>query len=198
MSVKSLELVSADELLVPDHSGARRAAVRAFRPRRVVPSVLAASLLILAGATVAAQVVFSMLGHPPLPQRTVRPDDPGVMGAAACVAFAGLLLLLSAMLPGRTRTVPLTGDDPAFVIGLRRSSLRSALAAESLLVPGVDEVNVRLRGRLRPCATVRAFTSLRNPGDLAGRLSDAVRDRLDELDPVRRTRVAVHLSHRKD
>jgi hypothetical protein len=196
---ETFEPATADELLVPDDSGARRAAVRAFRPRRVFPAVLAASSLTAVGATAAAQAISTLLSDPLVRVETsVRLGDPAVLGAGAGVALAGLLLVLSAVIPGRARTVALAGDDPAFVMGIRRSSLRTALLGESLRVPGVEEATVRLRGRLRPRATVHACTGFRNPGNLGDQLEDAVRARLDDLGPVRRTRVAVHLSHRRD
>ncbi len=200
--------MTADELLLPDDEGARRAAVRAFRPRRVLPAVLAASALTLAGGSAAAQMVSTVLGHPLVRPgalepagrlvRTLRWNDPAVLGTAGGLAFAGLLLVLAALLPGRTRTVALAGDDPAFVVGVRRSSLCTALLRESLHVPGVAAAKVRLHGRLRPRATVCAVTGFRNPGNLDDQLADAVRARLDDLDPVRPPRVAVRLRPRKD
>ena len=208
MFERILGAAPVDELLLPDDDQARRTAVRAFRPRRVLPAVLAASSLTAAGGSVAAQVVSTLLGHPLLRPgelaragrlaHVLRWSDPAVLATAGGLALAGLLLVLAALLPGRTRTVALAGDDPAFVLGVRRSSLRSALRRETLHVPGVEDAKVRLRGRLRPRATVRVVTGFRNPGNLGDQLADAVRARLDDLDPVRATRVAVRLSPRKD
>jgi hypothetical protein len=179
--------------------------VRAFRPRRVLPSILAASLLTAAGGSTAVQVVSSRLGHPVLrPEvtgrflHTLTWDDPAPMAAGGGLALVGLLLVLAAVLPGRTRTAPLAGDDPRFVTGLGRSSLRAALRATVMDVPGVDAATVRLRGRLRPRAEIRAVGGFRDPGDLGEQVADAVRDRLADLDPVRVPEIAVHVAERKD
>jgi hypothetical protein len=188
-----------------NRSVACRAAVRAFRPRRVLPASLAASLLTVVGASVAIQVISTSLGHPVLrPEITVgllhtlNWSDPALMAAGGGTALAGLLFLLAAVLPGRTGTAPLAGDDPRFVTGLGRSSLRAALHATVLAVPGVDAATVRLRGRLRPRAEIRAVTGFLNAGNLGEQVAQAVRDRLDDLRPVRIPEVAVRVTERKD
>jgi len=177
--------------------------VRAFRPRRVLPSILAASLLTVVGGSAAGQVISSRLGHPVLrPEgtarlaRTLSWNDPVPMAAGGGLALAGLLLVLAAVLPGRTRTAPLAGDDPRFITGLGRSSLRADLRATALDVPGVDAATVRLRGRLRPRVEVRATSGFSDPGDLAEQVADAVRDRLTDLGPVRVPEIAVHVAER--
>lgn len=200
--------MAVEELLVPDRSDACRAAVRAFRPRRVVPASLAALLLTAAGASFAIQVISTMLGHPMLRPavtapagrlvHTLRWSDPAALATGGAVVLAGLLLVLSAALPGRTRTTALAGDDPRFVAGIGRSALRAALRETARGVPGVAAATVRLRGRLRPCVVAHAVTGFRNPGNLAEQVADAVRARLDDFDPVRVPRVAVHLTWRKD
>ncbi|GAA4495954.1 hypothetical protein GCM10023191_037270 [Actinoallomurus oryzae] len=178
--------------------------MRAFRPRRVLPASLAASLLTAAGASVAIHVISRRLGHPVLrPELTARLtrltwDDPAVAAAGGGLTLAGLLFVLAAVLPGRTGTAPLAGDDPRFVMGLRRASLRADLHASVLGVPGVDAATVRLRGRLRPRAEIRAVTGFTDHGNLGEQVADAVRDRLEELDPVRVPEVAVRVSERKD
>lgn len=185
-----------------DRADACRAAVRAFRPRRVLPSILAAALLTAAGGATAVQVVSARLGRPLLRLgpllHTLRWGDPAPAAAGGGLALTGLLLLLAAVLPGRTRTAPLAGDDPRFVTGLGRSSLRAVLRATVSAVPGVDTATVRLRGRLRPRAEIRAVASFYEPGDLAERVAEAARDRLAELDPVRVPAVAVRVAGRKD
>ena len=185
-------------------SHACRAAVRAFRPRRVLPASLVASLLTVTGATAAVQIVSTAFGHPLLRPRVTAPvvrllhtlswHDRIPMAAGGALAFAGLLLVLSALLPGRTRTAPLAGDDPRFVTGLGRASLRAALLATVLDVPGVESATVRLRGRVRPRAEVRVVAGFRDPGDLGEQVADAVRDRLEDLDPVRVPEVAVRVA----
>jgi hypothetical protein len=188
-------------------SDACRAAVRAFRPRRVLPASLAASLLTAVGASAAAQIVSTGLGHPVLRPASTAPvvrllhtlawSDPLPMMIGGALMLAGLLLVLAAVLPGRTRTAALAGDDPRFVTGLGRSSLRSALLATALDVPGVESATVRLRGRLRPRAEVRVVTGFRDPGNLGEQVADAVHDRIEDLDPVHVPEVAVRVADRK-
>ncbi len=202
------ELVAADELLVPDNSDACRAAVRAFRPRRVLPAVVAASLLTAAGTSVAVQVVSALAGRPVLGLRALAPaarlvstarwHDPAVLAVGGGVALTGLVFVLAAVLPGRTRTMALAGDDPEFMIGVRRSSLREVLRSAALEVPGIIEARVRVRGRWWPRAVVNVVTGFRNPGTLEDMVAGAVRSRLDGLGPVRRVRVTVRLTWRRD
>jgi Family of unknown function (DUF6286) len=187
-----------------DHSGARRAAVRAFRPRRVLPASAAAMLLTVAGASAAVQVISDRWGHPVLhPEATARLlrtltwRDPALTAAGGGLTLGGLVFILAAALPGRTGTAPLAGDDPRFVTGLRRSSLRAALRQTALGVPGVETATVRLRGRLRQRVEVRAVTGFHDQGNLAELVADAVRDRIEELRPVRVPEVAVRLTERR-
>jgi uncharacterized protein DUF6286 len=200
--------VTAEELLAPDNSGACRAAVRAFRPRRVFPAALTASLLTVAGASAATQVISAMLGRPVLRPAvtapaghllgTLRWSDPAALATGAAMAAGGLLLVLSALLPGRARTVALAGDDPEFVMGVRRRSLRTTLRAAVLDVPGVTGASVRLRGRMRLRARVRAVSGFHDAGCMEEQVAEAVSDRLALLDPVRTVRVCVRLISRKD
>jgi len=178
--------------------------VRAFRPRRVLPASLAATLLTAAGAAAAVHVISARFGHPvPRPEVTARLmrltwGDPAVAAAGGALAVAGALFLLAAVLPGRTSTAPLAGDDPRFVTGLGRSSLREALHATVAGLPGVDAATVRLRGRLRPRVEIRVVTGFHDPEHLGEQVADAVRERLEELDPVRVPQVEVRVCERKD
>lgn len=183
---------------------ARRAAVRAFRPRRVLPASLAASLLAACGASAAVQIVSARTGHPVLRPATTAGavrllhtltwHDPPIRAAGCGLMLAGLLMVLAAVIPGRTRTAPLAGDDPRFVTGLSRSSLRGALLATAAGVPGVNTAAVRLRGRLRPRAEVRVVSAFDDTGTLGVQVADAVRDRIEELAPVRAPVVAVRVA----
>ncbi len=168
----------------------------------MLPSTLAAVLLTTAGAATAVQVVAARLGRPLVhPERFVHTltwNDPVPIAAGGGLALAGLLLLMAAVLPGRTRTAPLAGDDPRFVTGLGRSSLRSDLRATVLGVPGVDTATVRLRGRLWPRVEIRAVSGFQNAGNLGELVGDAVHDRLEDLGPVRVPRVAVRVAVRKN
>lgn len=185
-----------------------RAAVRAFRPRRVVPTFAVALPVTAAGALVAVQVASARMGHPALPpaeleravrlMRATRWSDPAALGASAGLVLAGLLLVLASVLPGRGRAVALAGDDPRFIAGVTRSGLRAALRAAVFDVPGVTDARIRLRGRLRPRAVVRAATRFRNPGSLHDQIADAARARLAGIEPVRAPKVVVRVRCAED
>jgi Family of unknown function (DUF6286) len=174
----------------------------------VVPAALTASLLTAGGGAAAVHLISVMLGRPvPRPELTaqagrlagpLRWGDPPVLATGAGIALGGLLLFLSALLPGRTRIVPLAGDGPDFVVGVRRRSLHATLRDAALGVPGITGARVRLRGRLRPHVRIRAVTDFHNPGALPDLVADTVRARLDDLHPVRATPVRVRLVSRPE
>lgn len=182
--------------------------MRAFRPRRVLPASLAASLLTVAGAFATVHIVSTLIGHPVFRPRTTAAavrllhtltwGDRLPMIAGGVLMLTGLLLVLAAVLPGRTRTAPLAGDDPRFVAGLGRSSLRAALVVAAREVPGVESASVRLRGRLWPRAEVRVVTGFHDPDHLAEQVITAVTERLADLAPVRVPSVAVRIDRRKE
>lgn len=181
--------------------------MRAFRPRRVLPASLAASLLTVAGAFATVHIVSTRLGHPVFRPRvtagavrllhTLTWGDRLPVIAGGVLMLAGLLLVLAALLPGRTRTAPLAGDDPRFVMGLGRSSLRAALVAAAREVPGVERATVRLRGRLRPRAEVYVVTGFHDSEHLAEQVIAAVHERLADLAPVRVPEVAVRVRRKE-
>lgn len=197
-----------EELLTPDRSDAHRAAVHAFRPRRVPAAVVAAAALAALGAAVAAQVMAWRYGRPFLPPgllhradrltRRLPADDPAVVALGGSVALAGLLCLLAAAIPGRGRVLPLSGEDPAFVAGVGRRGLCAALRAAALGVPGVSRARVRLRRRPPSTVVVRAITCYRNPESLREQVAATVRARLDALGLIRAPRVTVRLRGRDD
>lgn len=197
-----------EDLSLPGRAEACRAASRAFRSRRVAPSLVAAGSVVATAAVTVVEVISTRAGRPVLGAGTTRGaarllraltwQHPVTCGAAALLMLAGLTLLLFALLPGKGRTVPLTGDDPAYAVGLRRSSFRQVLAGVAREVPGVKGVDVQFSGRLRPRVLVRAVTGFRNPGNLCEQVAGAVREYVDDLDPVRTPRVVVYLTWRKD
>jgi uncharacterized protein DUF6286 len=186
---------------------ATKAAVREFRPRRAPVALCAAGLLAGIGALTALEVISHQAGRPAHAGQVARGtamlreltwDDPAVLRAAVALCCAGLVLLLLGVLPGRTRMEPLNGTDPRLVAAITRAGLRRSLAAAALGVPGIAQVSVRLRGRLRRRVVVRATTIYRNQANLSDMVRGAVTVRLEEIDPVRWRRVAVRLSVRKD
>lgn len=97
---------------VTRNASADRAAVRAFRPSRVIPSVITAVVMTAIGVLVALEVISALVGHP---LRLVPYDrmltwasstpwsDPRVRAGAGLVGLLGLLLVLFALIPGGPR-----------------------------------------------------------------------------------------------
>ncbi len=184
---------------VPRNPTADRAAMRAFRPRRVVPAVITAALMTVIGALVAAEVISALLGRPlrwvPYDRllswaSSTRWDDPRVMLGAGLITALGLLLVLLALIPGRPRLIPVKTGDPDLIIGMQPRSFTRALAHAAEQVPGVDHAQVRLRGRT---AEVTAHSLLREPAGLAEAVRQSVLARITALAPLKDYPVRVNL-----
>ncbi|GII83638.1 hypothetical protein Ssi03_16280 [Sphaerisporangium siamense] len=184
------------------HGVARRAAARAFRPRRAISATVTALLLSLAALLTLAGAVSAATGTdmrmPPwswLADFAAGPvDDPGHLAAASGALALGLFLLGLAFVPGRARVVPLAPDDPMTVTAITRGGLRRHLATVAEGVDGVSRARVRVG---RHAVRVNATTPLREPAGLPGEVTEAVGDRLDELRPLRPLRVHVDVRRKE-
>ncbi len=185
--------------------GPRRNARRQFRPRRRIPGVLVAAVIVAAGIVGCIWAASAALGHPlwniphgdfagPL-QSSVHWDDTGTFIVASAVAFVGFLLILIALIPGRTRAIPLASGDESLVIGVPRRSLRRSLAWLVEDIAGIDRAKVRTG---RHSVKVRATTPLRDPAGLRENVQAVVEDRLTRLDPLWPVRVKVRLRRKED
>jgi hypothetical protein len=172
-----------------------RTAMRALRPARTVPALIASLVLLAAGALTAVEVVSALLGHPArlLPYgravqwaRTTAWQDPWVVAGATALLVVGLLLILIAADPGRPRVVALRTGDPDLVVGVPRRMLAAALRASAAGVDGVRRARAKIRGRR---VEVTAMTDLRDTAELTRRVEAAVEDELGRLAPVRRMTV---------
>lgn len=200
--------VCSVELPPPDPSGACRAAVRFFRPRRTPAAIVTVVVLTAVAAGTATELISMLLRRPVLPTedlaragrllRTTAWNDPAVLAIVGGIALTGLLLLIIALLPGHGRVNALAASDPRCLLGVGRSGLRATLETAALDVPGISEARVRLRGRLRRRVVVHAATGYRNPGTLRQIVAEAVRARMDATDLVRASRVVVRLTWRRD
>ena len=184
--------------------GPRRKARREFRPRRRIPGVLVAAVLVAAGIAGCIWAASAALSQPlwniphgdfagPL-ESTVHWDDTGTLLVASAVAFVGFLLIVIAVIPGRTRAIPLASGDDSLVIGVPRRSLRRSLGWLAADVAGIDKVKVRTG---RHSVKVRATTRLRDPAGLRESVQAVVEDRLARLDPLWPVRVKVRLRRKK-
>ncbi|WP_157548019.1 DUF6286 domain-containing protein [Nonomuraea candida] len=187
----------------PRSKAADRAAVRAFRPQRRVPAIVAALLLTLLSLLVLAETVSALAGRPLrwLPYDRMLAwasstlwSDPRVLLGSALVTLLGLAALALALVPGRPRMVPVRSGDPDVIIGLRPKSVTRALARAAEQVPGVRSARVRLRGHT---FAVTPDTSERETDGVGRDVRGAVLSRLAGLDPVRPYRVAVNLKERR-
>ncbi|MDS1271957.1 DUF6286 domain-containing protein [Lipingzhangella sp. LS1_29] len=182
---------------------ARRTAVRTFRPRRSWPAFLAGAVLVLVAAVAAAEVISALVGSPlrmlPYQQAAsyaegARWSDPSVRVASAVLAGIGLVLISLAVLPGRSRWLPLRTDDPDLVVGISPAALRRALSSAAEDVDGVRRARVRLGRR---SITVRVHTDLGEPGTLPTQVETEVRRRLSELAPLRDLKVRTNVRYAK-
>ncbi|TDC74757.1 DUF6286 domain-containing protein [Actinomadura sp. 7K507] len=177
---------------------ADRAARHAFRSRRVRPAMVGALLLTAASVLAAIEVISALFDRPAgiFPYGWVSDaawDDWYVLAIFGALALLGLLFLLAALMPGKSRMVPLHGRDPNLMMGVSRRGLKRAVAAAAEDAPGVSGVRrVRLRRRR---VKVVAKTPVHEPAGLDEGVAEAVRDRLDRLDPLPRRSVRVRMKH---
>ncbi|MBB6174890.1 hypothetical protein HNR23_004950 [Nocardiopsis mwathae] len=176
---------------------ARRAAVRAFRPYRMWPTVVAAVLLLAVAGAAASQVISALAGVPlgiPIVDTAARQvgdarwDDPEVQVASAVLALIGLLLIVVALLPGEGRWAALRTDDPDLLVGLSRTALRRTLTAAVLGAGGVESARVVVRRRR---IRVRVRTELAETEELRAAVTAAVEERLADIAPLRPYRLTV-------
>jgi hypothetical protein len=185
-----------------DHAQ-RKAAARAFRPRRALPAIVVSALLAAATGLIAAYLISKYVGHQVhvLPSGLFRAghqlhwNDQRSVVAAAVACVLGLLLIGLAVLPGRARVVPVASQDPRSVAAVTRAGLRRYLAGAATTVDGIASAKVRVRRRR---ARVYAASSLRDTKDLAAQVETAVNERIDALSPLRPLRIRVTVRKRRD
>ncbi|WP_024799567.1 DUF6286 domain-containing protein [Nocardia sp. BMG51109] len=161
------------------------------RPRRVIPAVVVALVLVAACVVVAVSVVQKLSGT----RELVSYDDVAgrlhdttwgsgwVLGGGIAVMVIGVLLLAVALMPGRPVVLPLESEDGVHA-GITRRSLRAAVRDAADSVPGLESARVRLgskkirvKGRTHEAAA-----------EAAGSVRAAIDERLDLVAPrVRHT-----------
>ncbi|MFC9255254.1 DUF6286 domain-containing protein [Amycolatopsis thailandensis] len=156
------------------------------RPRRTVPAVLVA-LVVLAGSVLAAAVaVQTIIGEKPWISydavasalHGTRWSDPLTAIVGGGVALIGLLLLMSAIVPGRPTVLPLDGGPDT---GASRRSYRSTLRVAASTVDGVSAAKLKLKRR----AIVSVVTTGRtNTAGLADAVRAAIEHRLSQIGPA--------------
>lgn len=185
----------------PGSRRADRAARHVFRSRRALPALAGALLMTAAGVLTAIEVISAAFDRPAhfFPYGWVKDahwDHRHVLAIFAALALIGVCFVLAAVLPGKSRIVPLRGRDPSLMMGVSRRGLKRTVAAAAEGAPGVSGVaRVRL-GRRR--VRVVAETPLHEPAGLDAGITEAVRDRLDRLRPVPARSVSVRMKQRED
>ncbi|MEV0237184.1 DUF6286 domain-containing protein [Nonomuraea sp. NPDC050786] len=177
-------------------TGLRRAR-RALRPARTLPGAFVALALAAGLGATAAEVVSGLLGHPlgwvpvdelvDLAGKTAWPE---LSTAALVTVGAGMLMLLLALVPGRSGLVPVETSDPLIVIGITRSGLRRTLRAAAQQVAGVKKARVRLRRRT---IEVTIVTESESSGAMLRQIGTAVGDRLAGVGTLGTGEVVVRL-----
>ena len=185
-----------------DHA-TRKAAARAFRPRRALPAIVVSALLAVATGLIAAYLISKYVGHQVhvLPSGLFQAghqlhwDDPRSLVAAGVACALGLLLIGYAVLPGRFRVVPVASQDPRSVTAVTRAGLRRYLPGAATTVDGIASAKVRVRGHR---AHVYAASSLRDTQGLATQVEAEVTERLSALSPLHPLRTGVTVRKRRD
>ncbi|NBE92476.1 hypothetical protein GUY59_04520 [Nonomuraea sp. K271] len=192
----TLQQILPGAAATPRLTGLRRAN-KALRPARTVPGAVVATVLTAGMGLTAAELVSGLLGTPLgwVPVNEVvelagRTAWLKVSTAALVVAGIGVLMVLLAVVPGRSRLVAVETSDPLIVIGITRSGLRRTLAAAAQQVAGVDKARVRLRLRT---IEVTVVTDAESTGAMLRQVGTAVGDRLAGVGTLGTGEVVVRL-----
>ncbi|PZG11695.1 hypothetical protein C1J01_34490 [Nonomuraea aridisoli] len=168
-----------------------------LRPARTVPGVTVALTLVGGLGATAAEIVSGLLGATlgwvpvnELVELAGKTTWPEAEATALFLAGLGVLMLLLAAVPGRTRLVPVETSDPLIVIGITRAGLRRTLRAAAQQVAGVDKARVRLRPRT---IEVTVMTGEETPGSMLRQVGTAVGDRLTGVGTLGTGEVVVRL-----
>jgi hypothetical protein len=153
---------------------------------RILATLLALALF-LGGLLAAIDIVLVQLQRPPflVPVAQwaswfrVQTLSAGIV-RVVCVGLVvlGLVLLFCALRRGKPGALPLPGRTEGVTVTASRKELERTLSAEAGRVDGVESARAHA-GRRR--VKVQAETAMREPGDLAARVTDVVAGRLGEL-----------------
>ena len=169
-------------------------------PRRTVPALVVALLLLVASVVVGVSCVQMIAGIPPLLAfdaigRTAASStlaDPTVLAAGGLLAVAGMVLLLCALLPGTPQVLPLAARKGGAVAGVARHGLARDLAVHARRTDGITTARVTVGARI---VRVTAGTPLRDHSGLADKVRSAVDTRLADVELARIPRLRVHVVH---
>jgi type IV secretory pathway TrbL component len=169
------------------------------RPRRVVPAVIVAVVLLAVMVLLVVACVQVLLGQAPVIAfgdlgahgAALRWADLVVLVAGGVVAALGVVLLICAWSPGRPSVLPLAATSGGSSAGATRHSLRRAIEQAAGDVDGVSRASAKV-GASRVRATIA--TPLRERTELSGLVEKAVGERLTDIALDRRPRITVRVN----
>lgn len=164
-------------------------------------SVVLALVLLVGGALVVIEVVYTLLGkagHAFFPYERFTSfgtahtwNDTLVLVISGALVVVGLLVLLFELKRRRPALLTVQPVTDGVVSGMSRKSLSRALATQAEDVEGIADASARVRRRK---VTVQADTTLREPGDLEQRLTQHLSGWLDGVSLVRPLKLQTSLS----
>ena len=170
---------------------------------RVVAAIVSLALL-AAGLLIAIEILLGALGVGPW----ILPWDDWYRNATRNewsivphrwlfigLILAGLALLVLQFIRRRAVSLPLRTTHEGVDADLSRTALEKSLGRAAEQVDGISGAKVRVSPTR---ARVMARTNRRIPGDLERRVSEAVRERLGQLDLARVLPVSVSVRHREE
>ena len=181
------------------------------RPRRTIPAAVTALILLGVCVLTAISAIQLLAGQRPLISdaaladlaHSTHWDSLAVAAAAGLVMLIGLIVLLTAIVPGRLTVIPLRATDAAVTdsgaaldtgsaidAGASRRSLRSTVRAAADAVDGVTATTLTLRRRT---VTAAVRTHRTTPEGLAEAVRAAISHRLDQISPATRPAVRVRV-----
>ncbi|WP_227983614.1 DUF6286 domain-containing protein [Nocardia spumae] len=167
------------------------------RPRRIVPAVVVAVVLLGVAIVVAVSLIQNLAHSDELvPYDTVATrlhdttwHSAWVLGVGIGVAVVGVVLLVAAVIPGRRVVVALEADE-GMDAGIMRRSLDGALDDAAASVAGLEAARVR---RTRKHIRVQGRAAHPDHADLEQTVEAAVSDRLSRIAPQSAPPVSVRL-----
>lgn len=116
--------------------------------------------------------------------------------SSAILIVVGVLILAVELKPRRATRLPLRSDNEATDAALTRSGLAGALRAAATSIDGITGAAVTVRRRRARVAATSAARGRAAARALSQPVTQAVRDRLDQLNLRRPPRLKVHVTTR--
>jgi hypothetical protein len=162
-------------------------------------ALAAASIIVIIEVIAAAAHASPVVMHWPTWYRwaeKTRWDALVVRVWSAILIAIGVLILAIELKPRRITRLPLRSGDEATEAALTRSGLAGTLRAAATSIDGITSATVSVRRRRARVAAKSAARGRAAAGALKDPVTQAVRDRLEDLDLYRPPRLKVHVISR--